>query len=41
MGHPRPLLAGLAGPVQTTSAHGSARIEAIPTDNILRKFAKG
>jgi aspartate kinase len=28
-------------PVQTTSAHGSARIEAIPTDNILRKFAKG
>ncbi len=28
-------------PVQTTSAHGSARIEAIPTDNILRKFREG
>ncbi|WP_373353673.1 aspartate kinase [Pseudoroseicyclus sp. CXY001] len=28
-------------PVKTTSAHGSARIEAIPTDNILKKFAEG
>ncbi len=28
-------------PVQTTSAHGAARIEAIPTDNLLRKFAEG
>lgn len=28
-------------PVLTTSAHGSARIEAIPTDNITRKFAEG
>ena len=28
-------------PVMTTSAHGAARIEAIPTDNINRKFAEG
>ena len=28
-------------PVQTTSAHSSARIEAIPTDNISAKFAEG
>jgi aspartate kinase len=28
-------------PVVTTSAHGSARIEAIPADNILRKFREG
>ena len=28
-------------PVMTTSAHGAARIEAIPTDNITRKFAEG
>jgi aspartate kinase len=28
-------------PVQTTSAHASARIEAIPTDNIMAKFADG
>ncbi len=28
-------------PVMTTSAHGSARIEAIPTENILRKFGEG
>jgi aspartate kinase len=28
-------------PVQTTSAHASARIEAIPTDNIMAKFAEG
>ncbi len=28
-------------PVQTTSAHGSARIEAIPTENISRKFREG
>jgi aspartate kinase len=28
-------------PVNTTSAHGSARIESIPTDNILRKFGEG
>jgi aspartate kinase len=28
-------------PLQTTSAHASARIEAIPTDNIAAKFAEG
>lgn len=28
-------------PVQTTSAHSSARIERIPTDNINAKFAEG
>jgi aspartate kinase len=28
-------------PVQTTSAHASARIEAIPPDNIMAKFAQG
>ncbi|TNC70969.1 aspartate kinase [Rubellimicrobium roseum] len=28
-------------PLLTTSAHGSARIEAIPTENILRKFGEG
>ena len=28
-------------PVQTTSAHSSARIEAIPSDNINAKFAEG
>ncbi len=28
-------------PVQTTSAHANARIEAIPTDNIEAKFAEG
>jgi aspartate kinase len=28
-------------PVQTTSAHASARIEAIPSDNIMAKFAQG
>ncbi len=28
-------------PVQTTSAHAAARIEAIPPDNILAKFAEG
>jgi len=28
-------------PLMTTSAHGSARIEEIPTDNIERKFAEG
>ncbi|MBS1300807.1 aspartate kinase [Loktanella sp. SALINAS62] len=28
-------------PVQTTSAHANARIEAIPTDNINAKFAAG
>ena len=28
-------------PVKTTSAHSSARIEEIPSDNILRKFAEG
>ncbi|MDG1530036.1 MAG: aspartate kinase [Paracoccaceae bacterium] len=28
-------------PVQTTSAHSSARIEAIPTDNLDAKFAEG
>ncbi|MBS0123131.1 aspartate kinase [Thetidibacter halocola] len=28
-------------PVQTTDAHANARIEAIPSDNISRKFAEG
>ncbi|MCV3272538.1 aspartate kinase [Roseobacter sinensis] len=28
-------------PVRTTSAHSAARIEEIPTDNILTKFAEG
>ncbi len=28
-------------PVKTTSAHSSARIEEIPTDNITRKFGEG
>ena len=28
-------------PLKTTSAHGAARIEEIPTDNILAKFAEG
>lgn len=28
-------------PVQTTAAHASARIEAIPTDNLLGKFDEG
>lgn len=28
-------------PLQTTSAHGAARIEAIPTDNIMEKFGEG
>jgi aspartate kinase len=28
-------------PVQTTSAHSAARIEAIPTENIMAKFADG
>ncbi len=28
-------------PVQTTSAHANARIEAIPTENIAAKFAEG
>lgn len=28
-------------PVKTTSAHSSARIEEIPTDNISRKFGEG
>jgi aspartate kinase len=28
-------------PVQTTSAHASARIEAIPPENIMTKFAEG
>lgn len=28
-------------PVKTTSAHSSARIEEIPSDNIIRKFAEG
>ena len=28
-------------PVKTTSAHASARIEEIPSDNIARKFAEG
>ena len=28
-------------PVLTSSAHGSARIEEIPTDNIMRKFGEG
>ncbi|MFC4667045.1 aspartate kinase [Seohaeicola nanhaiensis] len=28
-------------PVKTTSAHSAARIEEIPTDNIMKKFAEG
>ena len=28
-------------PVQTTSAHANARIDAIPTDNIMAKFGEG
>ena len=28
-------------PVRTTAAHGSARIEEIPTDNIMAKFGEG
>ena len=28
-------------PLKTTSAHGAARIEEIPTDNIMAKFAEG
>ena len=28
-------------PVQTTSSHSAARIEGIPTDNIMAKFAEG
>jgi aspartate kinase len=28
-------------PLKTTSAHGAARIEEIPTDNILQKFGEG
>ncbi len=28
-------------PLKTTSAHASARIEEIPTDNIMQKFAEG
>jgi aspartate kinase len=41
MGIPARSWQGWQVPVQTTSAHGAARIEAIPTDNILRKFAEG
>ncbi|NAZ36775.1 aspartate kinase [Rubellimicrobium sp. CFH 75288] len=41
MGIPARSWQGWQVPVQTTSAHGHARIEAIPTDNIRRKFAEG
>ncbi len=33
--------AGWQVPLKTTSAHGSARIEEIPTDNIMAKFDEG
>lgn len=33
--------AGWQVPVQTTSAHSAARIEDIPSDNIMAKFAEG
>ena len=32
---------GWQGPVQTTSAHANARIEAIPSENLDEKFAEG
>ncbi|MCC7320351.1 MAG: aspartate kinase [Rubellimicrobium sp.] len=41
MGVPARSWQGWQVPVMTTSAHGSARIEEIPTDNVLRKFAEG
>jgi len=41
MGVPARSWQGWQVPVQTTSAHGAARIEAIPTDNIARKFGEG
>ncbi len=41
MGVPARSWQGWQVPLQTTSAHGAARIEAIPTDNILHKFAEG
>ncbi|MBW7921416.1 MAG: aspartate kinase [Rubellimicrobium sp.] len=41
MGVPARSWQGWQVPVMTSSAHGSARIEDIPTDNILRKFAEG
>lgn len=41
MGVPARSWQGWQVPVMTSSAHGSARIQEIPTDNILRKFAEG
>ncbi len=41
MGIPARSWQGWQVPVRTTSAHGSARIEEIPTDNINAKFADG
>jgi aspartate kinase len=41
MGVPARSWQGWQVPLRTTSAHGAARIEAIPTDNILHKFAEG
>lgn len=41
MGVPARSWQGWQVPVKTSSAHGSARIEEIPTENILRKFEEG
>ena len=41
MGVPARSWQGWQVPLRTTSAHGAARIEAIPTDNLLQKFAEG
>jgi aspartate kinase len=41
MGVPARSWQGWQVPLRTTSAHGAARIEAIPTGNILAKFAEG
>jgi len=41
MGVPARSWQGWQVPLQTTSAHGAARIEAIPTDNLNAKFAEG
>ncbi|MEO0679328.1 MAG: aspartate kinase, partial [Pseudomonadota bacterium] len=41
MGVPARSWQGWQVPLRTTSAHSSARIEEIPTDNIIAKFAEG
>ena len=41
MGIPARSWQGWQVPLKTTSAHGSARIEEIPTDNMLAKFGEG